>query len=78
MRARPGDRLVVKSQRPGGHDARAKILEARGRDWGPPFLVQWAADGRIELLVPPADAWVEHFSQLEPFESRPRVAARGH
>lgn len=66
MRARPGDRLVVRSSEPGRPDRHAKILEVRGPDWGPPFLVQWALDGRIEVVVPEADAWVDHFSQLPP------------
>jgi hypothetical protein len=64
MRARPGDRLVVPSGQRGRRDEWAKILEVRGSDWGPPFLVQWASDGRIELVVPGPEAWVEHFSRL--------------
>lgn len=64
LRARPGDRLVIRSRRTGGAEEHAKILEARGPDWGPPFLVQWASDGRIAVVVPGDDAWVEHFSRI--------------
>ena len=66
LRAKPGDRLVVPSGLPGGRDRHAKILDVRGPDWGPPYLVQWAADGSIEVMVPGPEAWVDHFSQLPP------------
>lgn len=65
-RAMPGDRLVVPSGQPGRRDEHAKILEVRGPDGGPPYLVQWACDGRIEVVVPGREAWVEHYSQLPP------------
>ena len=64
MRAKPGDRLVIPSPVHGRRAERAKVLEALGPEWGPPFLVQWASDGRIEVVVPGPEAWVEHFSQM--------------
>jgi hypothetical protein len=71
MRARPGDRLVVRSGLPGGHDEHAKILTVRGPDWGPPFLVQWS-DGRIESVVPGPGSYVVHFSHAAPLAARER------
>ncbi len=61
MKAAVGDRIVVKGHRIHEHDRDAEILEVRGEDGGPPFLVQWADDGHVGLYFPGSDAVVEHF-----------------
>lgn len=59
LRAAVGDRLVIGCHHLGEPDRDAEILEARGEDGTPPFLVRWR-DGRRSLLVPGSDARVEH------------------
>jgi hypothetical protein len=63
MQAAKGDRLVIKSQRIGVPDRDAEILEVRGVDGGPPWLVRWSDDGHEGLFFPGSDAFVEHFVQ---------------
>jgi hypothetical protein len=54
-----GDRLVVAAHHLGGPERDAEILEVRGEDGGPPFLVRWQDSGRVSLLYPGSDARVE-------------------
>ena len=61
MYASKGDRLVIKGHHIGEPDRDAEILEVQGTNGDPPYLVQWADDGRIGLFFPGADASVEHF-----------------
>jgi hypothetical protein len=61
MRAAVGDRLVVKGHKVGEPDRDAEILEVRGEDGGPPFLVRWSEDGHEGLLFPGSDATIEHY-----------------
>jgi hypothetical protein len=62
MRAQVGDRLVVKGHHVGEPDKDAEILEVRGSDGGPPFLVRWSDDGHEGLVWPGPDAFVEHLT----------------
>jgi amino acid efflux transporter len=59
MRARVGDRLFVHGRTVGQADHRAEILEVRGPDGGPPYLVRYD-DGHQALVFPGPDAVVEH------------------
>jgi hypothetical protein len=59
MRAEVGDRLVVKGHHIGEAERDGVILEVRGADGGPPFLVRWN-DGHEGLVFPGPDATVEH------------------
>jgi hypothetical protein len=61
MKAQVGDRLVIKGHHVGEHDNDAEILEVRGEDGAPPYVVRWSDDGREGLLFPSTDASVEHF-----------------
>ena len=60
MRAKVGDRLVIKGHKVGNPDKDAEILEVRGADGGPPYLVRWSEDGHEALVFPGSDAVVEH------------------
>jgi hypothetical protein len=60
MHARAGERLVVHSNREGAPDRDAEILEARGDDGAPPYLVRWSDDGHESLVFPGPDATVVH------------------
>jgi CBS domain-containing protein len=59
-RVRPGDRLVITAHHQGGRPRDAEVLEVRGADGGPPYLVRWEDTGRVSLHYPGSDARVEH------------------
>lgn len=59
MRATVGDRLVVRGHHVGEPDRDAEILEVRGEDGQPPYLVRWD-DGRQSLFFPSSDVVVSH------------------
>lgn len=63
MQATEGDRIVVRGHHIGEADRDAEILEVRGDDGTPPFLVRWADDGHEGLYFPGPDAIVEHLPQ---------------
>ncbi|MEZ5097442.1 MAG: DUF1918 domain-containing protein [Nocardioides sp.] len=60
MYAAKGDRLVVHGQHVDDHVRDGEILEVRGVDGGPPYLVRWSDDGHESLVFPGPDATVEH------------------
>lgn len=57
MHASVGDRLVVESNRVDSPRREGEIVEVRGEDGGPPYLVRWT-DGHEGLTYPGADAHV--------------------
>ncbi len=59
MRAHTGDRVIVRSRRVGGNDRSGKIVEVRGYDGRPPYVVRWAEDGHEGLFVPGPDTTIE-------------------
>lgn len=59
MRAVVGDRLHVHGRVVGIHDQSSEIIEIRGQDGSPPYLVR-RDDGHEALVFPGADASVEH------------------
>lgn len=61
MRATVGDRIVIKGHHLGEPDRDGEILEVRGADGGPPYVVRWEDGGHECLFFPGSDAAVEHF-----------------
>lgn len=59
MRARVGDEIVVRGPHVGDRERHAVVLEVRGTDGGPPYVVRWS-DGHQGFLFPSSDAMVEH------------------
>ena len=59
MRAVVGDRLRVHGRAAGTADQTSEIIEVRGRDGAPPYLVRHD-DGHEALVFPGSDASVEH------------------
>ncbi len=59
MRARVGDEIVIRGHRTGEHQRRGEVLEVRGHDGAPPYVVRWHSDGHEALIVPGIDAMVE-------------------
>ena len=61
LHAAVGDRIIVKGHRVGEPDRDAEVLEVRGANGGPPFVVRWSDDGHEGLYFPGGDAEVHHF-----------------
>jgi hypothetical protein len=61
MHAQQGDRIVIRGHRVGEPNRDCEVLEARGDDGGPPYLVRWEDSGHESLFYPGSDAVVEHF-----------------
>jgi hypothetical protein len=59
MRANVGDRLVIKRHKVGEPDRQAEVLEVKGEDGQPPYVVRWASDGHVGLVLPGSDAFIE-------------------
>jgi hypothetical protein len=57
MRASVGDRLVVHGRTIDTKDRSGEIVETRGPEGGPPFLVRYA-DGHEGLVFPGSDVQV--------------------
>jgi hypothetical protein len=62
MQAVVGDRLHVHGRVVGAADHLAEIIEVRGEDGQPPYLVRHE-DGHEALVFPGPDASVEHASE---------------
>lgn len=62
MRAAIGDTLHIHTHHLGMTEDLAEILEVRGTDGAPPYLVQFK-DGRKRLLFPGPDAVIESTTQ---------------
>lgn len=59
MQATVGDRLVIHGRQVGHADRRGEVLEVRGPDGAPPYLVRFD-DGHETLLFPGGDCQLEH------------------
>ena len=57
MQAKVGDRLVVEGNRDTAPRREGDVVEVRGTDGGPPYLVRWN-DGHEGLTYPGPDAHV--------------------
>ena len=57
MRANVGDQLLVESSSAEQHRREGEIIEVRGADGAPPFVVRWP-DGEVALCYPGPDAGV--------------------
>lgn len=63
-RAQPGDAVVIRGHAIDRKERRGVIVEVRGEDGGPPFVVRWLDDPHGEphdvLFFPGSDADIEH------------------
>jgi hypothetical protein len=60
VQAAVGDWIIVRSHHVGAADRRGEIVDVRGENGAPPFLVRWSVDGHEALLFPGPDATIEH------------------
>ncbi|MFC4007285.1 DUF1918 domain-containing protein [Nonomuraea purpurea] len=58
MQASVGDTLLFHGNVVGQRDRKAEIIEVRGRDGSPPYVVRFG-DGHEQLVFPGPDAVVE-------------------
>jgi Domain of unknown function (DUF1918) len=65
MQAGVGDRIVIKGHRMGEPDRDCEVLEVKGTDGGPPYVVRWGQTGHESLFFPGADAHVQRFATTE-------------
>jgi hypothetical protein len=61
MHAAVGDRIVIKGHHVGEPDRDAEILEVKGTDGGPPFVVRWSDSGHVTTFFPGGDAEVHSY-----------------
>ena len=73
LQAAAGDRLIVRRVHVGEPVRDGEILEVRGADGTPPFLVRWSDNGHEALVFPGPDAHVQHFEHRP---AEPREATR--
>ena len=59
MRAKPGDRIVVRSHHSGEPDRDCEVLAVRGAGGAPPYIVRWGDSGHEVLFFPGSDAHVQ-------------------
>ncbi|HEU5271490.1 MAG TPA: DUF1918 domain-containing protein [Jatrophihabitans sp.] len=60
MKAMVGDRLVVTSRHVDEARRIGEILEVHGPDGTPPYVVRWQGHADTAVVVPGADAHIEH------------------
>jgi hypothetical protein len=67
MKAAVGDKLVIRGHQVGQHERHATIVEVRGEEGGPPYVIHWDDDPHDvpedHLFFPGSDADVEHVAQ---------------
>ena len=61
MKARVGDRIVIRGHHIGEPDRDCEVLEVKNPEGEPPYVVRWGDDGREALFFPGSDASVQHF-----------------
>ncbi len=59
MQAEKGDRIIIRGHHVGESDRDCEVIEVRGRDGEPPYVVRWAG-GNEGLFFPGPDAEVRH------------------
>jgi hypothetical protein len=59
MQATVGDRLHVRGHCVGERDKFGEVIEVRGKDGAPPYVVRFA-DGHEGLVFPGSDCIIEH------------------
>jgi hypothetical protein len=61
MHATVGDRIVVASATLGALARDGEILDVRGSNGEPPYMVRWSDTGRESLFFPGPDVHVQHY-----------------
>jgi hypothetical protein len=59
MHAKIGDHLIVRGPRLDMPNRDAEVIEVRGKDGLPPYLIRWSDTGHEGLYFPGSDSVVE-------------------
>lgn len=70
MRATVGDRISIRGHRVGEAERDCEVLDVRGPDGAPPYLVRWGDTGHESLFFPGSDASAEHFEHGQAVDPR--------
>ncbi|WP_380282351.1 DUF1918 domain-containing protein [Kitasatospora purpeofusca] len=65
LRAAVGDRIIVRSTRPGTVRRDGEIVGLHHPDGTPPYDVRWSDTGRVTEYLPGPDAQVHHYRHEE-------------
>ena len=65
MKAKVGDKIIIKGHSIGEPDRDAVVLEVHGVDGAPPYRVRWSEDGHEGLYFPGTDASIVHYEDAE-------------
>ena len=76
MRASVHDRIIVRSAHVGEPNRDGEVLEVRGADGAPPFLVRWSDTGHEGLYYPGVDAVVHHDGAVQHDKTSETYGAR--
>jgi hypothetical protein len=60
MHASVGDRIMVRRAHGDAAARDGEVVEVRGADGSPPYLVQWSDIGHAGLYFPSSDAVIHH------------------
>jgi hypothetical protein len=60
MHAHVGDEIIIAGHEVGQAKRIGRILEVRGSDGGPPYVVRWDDSERSTLLFPGNDSSIKH------------------
>jgi hypothetical protein len=63
MDANVGDRIIIRGHHTGQPVRACQVLEVRGSEGGPPYVVRWDDRGHETLFFPGSDATVVHSSR---------------
>jgi hypothetical protein len=63
MQASVGDQIHVNGAHVSDHERDGEILEVRGKDGAPPYVVHWLDTGHEALVFPGPDATVRPATQ---------------
>ena len=63
MIAAVGDRIVVRSAHIGEPVRDGEVLEVRGQDGAPPYVVRWSVTGHEGLFFPGPDTVIHHLDE---------------
>ena len=66
MHASVGDRIHVNGTHVSDHERDGEILEVRGKDGTPPYVVRWYDTGHEALVFPGPDATIRPATHGEP------------
>jgi hypothetical protein len=70
MRAQVGDKIIIHGAHVDEPIRDGEVLDVRGANGAPPYLVRWADNGHESLFFPGPDARVRHPGALPPAERR--------